>query len=281
MRFGYILMIATAVVLTVMSVRGAMIRDAAMAAKSGFVTPKPGLRPASFRPPAAPTRLSIPGPSRRTIIIYSPGAQSPGQIEHCTDDVYAPPPAVLALERTPGTHVYYLCPRSTDAGNPGSYIFGRAREIEAVVDIFLRRGVEPRNIFLAGHSAGAWSAMMLMNEAGRKFNAVIAFAPACCYPRAVAERYPYAYWRKVVRPFQKSIMTAARRFEALVFAYPDDPFNRPADLAFLTDTYPEGVWMFSQFCGEGHMTTLKDCREADTTRIIRHYIEQRKVQFSG
>lgn len=279
MRLGFVLMIVVAVVLTVMSVRSAMYRNAAMVAKSGFVSPKPGLSPASFRAPSARTRLSVPGPSRKTIVIYSPGAQSPGQVEFCTGEVYAPPPAVLALEQTAETHVYYLCPRSTDAGNPGSYIFGRAREIEAVVDAFLRRGVEPRNIFLAGHSAGAWSAMMLMSKAGRKFNAVIAFAPACCYPRAEAERYPYAYWGKVVQPFQKSIMTAARRFEALVFAYPDDPFNRPDDLSFLTDAYPEGVWMFSQSCGEGHMTTLNDCREADTTRIIRHYIEHRKAVF--
>ena len=123
--------------------------------------------------------------------------------------------------------------------------------------------------------------MMLMNKAGRKFNAVIGFAPACCYPRSSEGKYPYDYWRKVVRPFQKSVMTAARRFEALVFAYPDDPFNRPDDLAFLTDAYPEGVWLFSQSCGEGHMTTLKDCRQAETTKVIRHYIAHRKAAFSG
>ena len=281
MRFDYLFMIVAAVVLAFMAVKGARQEQASIAAKSGFMSSEPGLSPVSFRSPGTSTRLSVSAPSRKTIIIYSPGTKSPQHVEDCRHADYAPPPAVMALKRDPDTHVYYLCPRSTDEGVPGAYIFGRAREIEKAVDAFIRRGIDPRNIFLAGHSAGAWSSMMLMGKVGRKFNAVIAFGPACCYPRSVTGRSPYAYWRQVVRPFQMAMMTAAPRFEALVFAYPDDPFNRPDDLAFLTEAYPDNVRIISQSCDGGHMTPLRQCQTADTAAIIRLYIEQRRASFPG
>lgn len=281
MRVDFIVMIVMAVVLAFMSVKGATEQRGAIAAKSGFMSSPPGFSPASFRTPASPASLSVPDAARKTIILYSPGTRWPQFVEDCAEKDYAPPPAIMALERARNTHVYYLCPRSTDAGVPGAYIFSRAREIKAAIDVFLQRGVEPRNIFLAGHSAGAWSSMMLMGDVGRKFNAVIGFGPACCYPRDVADRYPYSYWRQVVRPYQTTVMTAARRFEALLFAYPDDPFNRPDDLAFLTDAYPRGVRLVSQSCGEGHMTPLRDCRVDETAGIIRRYIAERKALFQG
>ena len=67
---------------------------------------------------------------------------------------------------------------------------------------------------------------------------------------------------------------------ALVFAYDNDPFNRTAELKFLTDRYPDSVEIISSTCKiawplTGHLTHLKDCQAETTEAAIARYLEAR------
>ena len=188
------------------------------------------------------------------------------------------PDSVRALSSDPGTVIYFLCSGATDRRVLGSYIYKREREIERTVDSFLKLGVPARNIFLAGHSAGGWSSLMLMDKVAIKFNAVIAFAPACCGRRSESTIYPI--WRGQIRPTQVREMVDVQDFQALVFAYENDPFNRPEDLRFLTDAFPDSVVLSRSSCAAGHFTHVRDCKRRRTTKLIRQYIEERKATFS-
>ena len=156
-------------------------------------------------------------------------------------------------------------------------IFSSTRELRTHLDLLAAAGVKPRNIFVAGHSAGGWTALMAMSDAGTRFNAAIVFAPACCGPRKEESRYPI--WRQKIRPFQISRITATPHLRVLVFAYNDDPFNRPQDLGFLTAHDAAGATLIGYDCGHGHATHRFDCRLADTKTMISTYIAARKADF--
>ena len=246
---------------------------------TGFVTASIGAQPTAkaYEDQMPPIRLR--NATAATVVVYSHGTVRPQIIEDCGRWFNAVPDSVLALEKSSGTHIYFLCSGATDDGIQGSYIYGRAREIETTLDKLIAAGVPPRNIFLAGHSAGGWASLMMMKNAGRKFNAAIVFAPACCGPRSEASIYPA--WRGQVRPSQVREMLDVERIDALVFGYDDDRFNRPEDLRFLTDAFPRSVKLFGYFCGSGHKTHLRDCQLTKTTRLIRDYIRDRQAAFKG
>ena len=185
----------------------------------------------------------------------------------------------MFLQRQRDTHVYFLCSDVTDTGHSDArYIFTRTKEILDIVDEFLALGVQAKNIFLMGQSAGGWSSLMAMQQANKKFNAAIVFAPACCNKRELKDKKRGKY-RKRNRPHQEREMLKAKRIEALVFAYEDDVFNRPQDLTFLTDAYPESVEMIGYHCGEGHFTYQKDCQFTENKARIAGYITDRKEDF--
>ena len=154
----------------------------------------------------------------------------------------------------------------------------RAREIATLVDRFVALGVPRRQIFLAGHSAGAWASLLAAREHPRSFNAVIGFGPAFAGRRAT--RPPGWEW---LRGTQVLHLRAAPRIDALVFAFEGDPYEPPADLAFLrgipgvelvvlSETRIDGV-----SCGGGspHLTDRKPCFHATQGARIRDYIERR------
>ena len=63
-------------------------------------------------------------------------------------------------------------------------------------------------------------------------------------------------------------MLAAERIDALLFAYDDDIYNRPADLEFLTAAYPDSVELVGYDCEGGHNTHIDDCQTAETGAIV-------------
>ena len=69
-------------------------------------------------------------------------------------------------------------------------------------------------------------------------------------------------------------MIKAKVIKALVFAYEDDPYNRPKELMFLKEKYPNSVEMVGYKCGNGHSTTYNDCRFDKTKQIIKKYFEK-------
>lgn len=242
-----------------------------------------GARPQSGGYHGTMPSMKIDSPATATVIVYMHGTTRPQRQENCEKSYNVPPKSLTTLAipaangAAPNSHIYFLCSTATDDGSAGSYIFKRARELRARLDLLAAAGVKPRNIFVAGHSAGGWTALMALSDAGTRFNAAIVFAPACCGPRKEESRYPV--WRQKIRPFQISRITAAPHLRVLAFAYKDDPFNRPQDLGFLTAHDPTGATLVGYDCGHGHATHRFDCRLADTKTIISTYIAARKADF--
>jgi hypothetical protein len=114
---------------------------------------------------------------------------------------------------------------------------------------------------------------MFMRSHAGKVNAAILFAPACCGRRSEIDKYPV--WLRKIQPAQIAQLVAGQTINALVFAYSDDAFNRPADLAFLTRAFPGSVTMVTESCGRGHNTLRSDCMLAATSQTIKTYIADR------
>ena len=221
------------------------------------------------RPP-----IELKNPEERIIVIYNHGTTNPRSIENCGTRWNKVPQSLLAIQNEK-ILIYYLCSRASELpskSRAGEYIYGRLAEVEKTVDEFLALGVPAGNIFLAGHSAGGWVSLMAMRHFKEKFNAAIAFAPAFAGKRSEELQYPW--WRREARPKQIREMMEATEFKALVFAYDGDPWNRPQDLQFLTDHFPETVRMIPYECDtfSKHLTHLNDCRQAETTKAISDYI---------
>ena len=181
-------------------------------------------------------QLKFTSPSeQQRVIIYNHGIQRPQQIEPCFIHFNKPPKSILAL-RDNKTLVYKLCSTATESpaiSSAGKQVFLRKLEINFAIDAFLARGILPKNIFLAGHSNGGWTSLMMMQDVNKRFNGVIAFAPAFAGRRKEASYAPW--WRKTVRPNQIKEMLKASEMDALVFAYENDAFNRPQELEFLAN----------------------------------------------
>ncbi len=223
--------------------------------------------------------LTVPAVQQR-VVIYNHGISRPQQVEPCFMP-YNNPPRSLLLLNDYRTLVYKLCSTSTESpaiSSAGKQVYLRKKEIDFAIDAFLARGIQPKNLFLAGHSNGAWTSLMMMKDVNKRFNGVIAFAPAFAGRRSEASYAPW--WRKTVRPNQIKEMLNAPQMDAIVFAYENDAFNRPQELQFLANHYPQrnssGVNFVAYDCGlrNAHQTFRKDCRLAETHQQIKQFIEQ-------
>ena len=244
---------------------------------TGFITPDEDISPVAFSYTKDRPVIRISDAQQATVIIYQHGTKRPSYRENCKARIEEIPVSITALEEEPGTYIWFICSTATDDGTRGSYIFKRVAETDVVLDELLAAGVKPRNLFLAGHSAGGWVSLMAAQEIGAKFNAAIAFAPACCGSREEINRFPL--WRKKTRPAQVKQMLSADRLRALVFAYSDDAFNRPDELQFLMAQFPASTELVGYDCKAGHTTHLNDCRSKATTQRIHDYVLARKQDF--
>jgi len=218
-------------------------------------------------------------PDQQIVIIYNHGISAPQQQEPCYMPYNKPPPS---LQQLAGSHllVYSLCSTSVESPLPasaGKQVYLRKQEISHAIDAFLARGILPRNLFLAGHSNGGWTSLMMSRDTDKRFNGIIAFAPAFAGKRKEDKLFPW--WRKKARPEQIEDMLGAPRMDALVFAYENDPYNRPQDLQFLADHYPlqngHGVKLVSYSCNRfnAHQTYRNDCRLTETKQTILQFIQ--------
>ena len=225
-------------------------------------------------------RIKFPSPgAQQRVIIYNPGITRPQQVEPCYLPYNNPPKSLTALmDKT--TLVYKLCSTATEApaiSSAGKQIYLRKREINFAIDAFLARGVLPKHLFLAGHSNGAWTSLMMMHDVNKRFNGAIAYAPAFAGKRSEVRFAPW--WRNRVRPRQIKEMLTSPEMDALVFGYENDPYNRPQELQFLATNYPligsNGVDLVSYDCGlrNAHQTFRKDCRIGETTQRIKRFID--------
>lgn len=245
---------------------------------TGFIEDNIDLKPVSQSYNGDVPDIYIDNPDDAIIIIYSHGNGNHRKKENCSLWWNAVPDSLLSIESKKNIHIFYLCSSAIDTFPPGNWIYGRVEEINKVLDEFLLIGVKPKNIFLSGHSTGGWSSLMSMNMVGKKFNAGILFAPACCGPRSEILVYPS--WRKRIRPAYIKNMLNTDRIEALIFSYKDDPYNRPRDLLFLSNKYPTTIELIGYSCENGHLTHIKDCKLEDTKNKIWAYI-QRRLKYNN
>lgn len=245
---------------------------------TGFLVKAPDAAPAakSYLGPRPPLRID--NPRDKFVIVYSHGTTRPQKPEDC-DAMWNRVPRPLLAMQSEKLLIYYLCSRALETkpdsvAMVGNYVYKRLEEVEATLDELIALGVPPRNIFLAGHSAGGWTSLMAMRLFGEKFNAAIVFAPAFAGPRSEEKRYPW--WRRRARPRQIREMLEAPEIRALVFAYYGDPYETPEELKFLTERYAETVRIIAYACDirNPHLVHLNDCQEAATTETIAEYIEQ-------
>lgn len=230
----------------------------------------------------APPRAQIEAPADRAlplrgdpavavVLIVNHGTLRP-QFRHVCDEGRDVPAVVRDIADAQQWTIYYLCSAATDGNEAGSYTYKRADEILAAVARYRARGVPAQRIFLVGHSAGGWASLMAARKDHSGFNAIVAFAPAFAGPRHEAAKYPW--WRGRLAPEQIAYLREAPRIRALVFAYSDDEFDRPADLAPLA-AIPELRILAFDACREGHGTTYGECFRTGARVEIEHYIKTR------
>lgn len=205
------------------------------------------------------------------VLIFNHGTRRP-HLRHVCDESRDVPGVVRDLANANGWRIHYLCSPITDGGVQGSYTYKRAREILAVVASHRQQGVPARNIFLLGQSAGAWSSLMAARQDHSGFNAVVAFAPAFAGPRHEEAQFPH--WRGTLQPQQLSYLAGARRIQALIFAYDDDTFDRPREIAPLARVPGVRIVPFNG-CRAGHTTAYTQCFRYGARGQIESYLRAR------
>jgi dienelactone hydrolase len=157
-------------------------------------------------------------------------------------------------------------------------IMKRVRKIEQVVRAFHDTGVPADHIFLVGQSAGGWASLLVARRQQVPINAVIAFAPAFAGQKA---KRPDDM--QTVQELHIAFLSAAERLNALVFAFDDDPYNTPEDLAVLRAIpgirfirLPADV-IAGRRCerANAHATAFRDCFAQTQMDVILTYIAER------
>ncbi len=240
---------------------------------SGFLDGDHGATPLQFTYRGKRPAIHISEPSQVSVVVYTHGNRRPQRRQDCSGWSSQVPSSLSALHGEQ-VLIYFHCSAAVDRPllprMAGNWIFRRADELAAIIDELRTAGVPTENIYLSGYSAGGWSALMAAQEFGDRFNGVIAFAPAFAGPRSEEQRYPI--WRQKIRPRQIEHMLKAEHIRALVFAYEDDAFERPQDLDFLIEAYPDSLELIGYRCGAGHATAFRDCLQDQTTQAISLFI---------
>ena len=206
------------------------------------------------------------------VIIWMHGTNRPsiaGNL-NCSDDM--PPESLMVAAEKLDFSIYYLCSNATDGFEKGSFIYKRVSELEETISHFNMAGIPSKNIFLSGFSAGGWTALMAASILPDSFNGGVLFAPAFSGPRYETTIFPV--WRKVIRPKQINEISKAKRLNFLVFAYEDDPFNRPKDLDFLLNRKNSHPEIIGYNCNKGHFTYKKDCKGSETSSRILTFLQE-------
>ena len=144
-------------------------------------------------------------------------------------------------------------------------------ELEEKIQQLNQAGIKSENIFVSGFSAGGWTALMAARMLPTRFKGGVLFAPAFAGPRYETRIFPI--WRKVLRPKQINEILEAERLDFLIFAYNDDPFNRPEDLNVFVKSnnlYPK---IIGYSCKKGHFTYRQDCKSEKTYKEILNFFQ--------
>lgn len=236
------------------------------------------LSPVALSDPADPTSLAA--PERLLLVIYNHGSRAEFRRDRCRPEPARPdattPAAVagLAGEAVGGLKVavFAFCTAAgygdfeADSGEGEPKVVKRAAEIAALAARFAAAGVPPRRIVLAGQSAGGWAALLAAAGSRLPLGGVLAFAPA--FAGEAEDRAPA--WQRL-RDAQAAGLAAAALPPALVYGFPGDPYEPPADLGFLAAV--PGVEVVAPAAGctapRPHLTAFAGCfAAAERTRLL-------------
>lgn len=231
-----------------------------------------------------PNRQSLDDPQNTILLIYNHGSQPEFSLDHCYPNSWTTPAVIKRLNgrqisgRT--VRVYGLCSN----GFLGNYnhrarqgeakVVKRSRKIAAEIERFQAMGVPKEQIFLAGHSAGAWASLLLMSEGEAGANAVIGFSPAF----AGRSDGRSLGWQRLRQQHIESL-TDAGSIPALIYAVEEDEFE-PADaLVFLRSV--DGVQLERRSARaechskNAHRLAFQACFANVEVDVIEDFIRQR------
>jgi pimeloyl-ACP methyl ester carboxylesterase len=237
----------------------------------------------------SPRGFSIPHPKSKAVVLFLHGSMVEKMDDTCDPNGDAPgfsvPDVVrqLADTQVASFEVVVFAPchgRATQLGEPLK-IDQRVAAIEGTLQELHRAGVDASRIFLVGQSAGGWAALMHEKRHPGKVNAVVAFAPAF----AGKKRLRSDLWQQR-HDEQTAEMLSAERIAALVFAFENDAYNTPDDLAFLSRIkgttllqMPEavigGVECDIPFFASSHGHAYRKCFSTTQSDVLLHFLQQR------
>ena len=93
------------------------------------------------------------------------------------------------------------------------------KSLKNLIDKFKNNGFKTENIFLIGHSCGAWHSLYLVSQNKDLVNSIIAFSPSCYGPR-----YLYFQRRGFLKHRKQDIKKISNSLSipSLIFISPDD-----------------------------------------------------------
>ena len=239
---------------------------------SGFVNDHPDVAPWTWLW-SSQIDLRVDQPEDTNIIIWNHHTEAMGSAPSCLGKAYFPPPSIMALESLGRTRVYYLCTRSTQ--EPGKPFFAEQRrdEILALVGELRALGVPAERIFLSGQSGGSCSSLFALGAAPGEINAGILFAPAC-HGQGEGTKRRMNKLSSLAQKVEKDIL-AADKVNALLVAFENDAWNKPGDLEFLKQRWPNSVDIFSPRCGANHSGAFYGCGVDAVAKAVETYFVRR------
>lgn len=244
-------------------------------ARTGFIDGTVGATP--IRTPLAGERekIQVADAANSKVIVFMHGKDGATTEHSCPDTAYPQiAETINTLRYEPHVKILYVCSLAVDregAQYSAEYVFGRVNEFKEIVKELQDTGVATKNIFLTGHSAGGWSALMAAAELGSEnIGGVIAYAPAFAGTRLQQQQ---SGQMQAIRASQQKTMISQKTIHALVFAYEDDAFEIPDTLKFLKEAFPSTVNLVSQNCGSGHTTAFNDCNFTENLKLVREFVQ--------
>ncbi len=236
--------------------------------------------------------LTIAAPRQTVVLIYTHGSVGEFEPDPCRldrlDVPFGMPSAIAQLDgrRLWGklVRVDGFCTPSkvgqfdTASGRPRRLkVELRKEDLRERVLAYREQGVPARQIFLAGHSAGGWAALMLQAEEPTLFNAVVAIAPAFAGRRQDQD----ALWLRV-RQTEFDQLLSAPKLDGLLFAFEGDPYETPATLQLLASRWDLAFVAVAESArrqrgcnAEPHQTALDRCFAAGWSGAIGDWLASR------
>jgi pimeloyl-ACP methyl ester carboxylesterase len=236
-----------------------------------------------------PRGLNIPNLKSKAVLLFLHGSLVEKMDDTCDPQGQTPgfsvPTVVkeLAGIQVAGLEVVVLAPchgQATQMGEPLK-IDQRVAAIEQTLRELDSAGVDPSHIFLVGQSAGGWAALLHQKRHPGSINSVVAFAPAF----AGKKRGRSDLWQQR-HETQSAEISSAERISALVFAFDNDAYNTPDDLAFLShikgttllrmpEKAIEGVECEIPLFGSSHGQAYRKCFGNTQSQVLLNFIRQR------